>query len=115
LLDHERLIVYQVARQFLVLATELSKRKIPPKLREQFDTASSSILFNIAEGAGKTARADKQRSYEIARGSTLETASQLDLLSIRGVISAEEHSAGRLLLVRIAKMLSRLCGVPRSR
>ena len=84
LFDHERLEVYRVAREFLVLETELLKRKVPRELRDQFDRASMSILFNIGEGAGKTARADKQRSYEIARGSTTEVATQLDVLSIRG-------------------------------
>ena len=48
-----------------------------------------SILFNIGEGAGKTAKADKQRSYEIARGSTTEAATQLDVLQIRGLITVE--------------------------
>ena len=114
LFDHERLEVYRVAREFLVLATELLKRKVPRELRDQFDRASMSILFNIGEGAGKTARADKQRSYEIARGSTTEVATQLDVLSIRGLITDEQYRQARTLLVRIAQMLSRLSGSPRT-
>jgi four helix bundle protein len=114
LLDHERLEVYGVAREFLVLATEMIARKMPRELRDQFDRASLSILFNIGEGAGKTAKADKQRSYEIARGSTTEAATQLDVLQIRGLITDEQHRRARALLVRIAQMLSRLCGRPRS-
>jgi|SRR5581483_3663245 len=115
LLDHEKLVVYRVAREFLVVATRLSKRKIPAELRDQFERASMSILFNIGEGAGKTARADKQRSYEIARGSTTEAATQLDVIRIREHISEEEFQHARELLVRIAQMLSRLCGPPRVR
>jgi len=88
-------------------------RPAPPAT--QFDRASSSILFNIGEGAGKTAKADKQRSYEIARGSTTEAATQLDVLRIRGLITAEQYQQARALLVRVAQMLSRLCGGPRSR
>ena len=114
LFDHERLEVYRVARELLVLATELLKRKVPHELRNQFDRASMSILFNIGEGAGKTARADKQRSYEIARGSTTEVATQLDVMSIRGFITVEQYRQTRVLLVRIAQMLSRLSGSPRS-
>jgi four helix bundle protein len=97
------------------LATELSKRRVPRELRDQFDRASMSILFNIGEGAGKTARADKQRSYEIARGSTTEAATQLDVLHIREIISDEQYESARVLLVRIAQMLSRLSGPPRTR
>ena len=114
LLDHEKLEVYCVARDFLVLATKLQARKMPRELRDPFDRASLSILFNIGEGAAKTARADKQRSYEIARGSTTEAATQLDALLIREAIARDEYEQARALLVRIAKMLSRLCGPPRS-
>ena len=114
LFDHEKLEVYLVAREFLVLTTGMLARKIPRDLRDQFDRSSTSILFNIGEGAGKTARADKQRSYEIARGSATEAATQLDVLRIRGIITAEQYSQARALLLRVAQMLSRLCGSPRS-
>src|SRR5688572_13381032 len=69
LLDHEKMEVYQVAREFYARAHGIVGRKLPRDLRDQFERAATSILFNIGEGAGKTARADKQRSYEIARGS----------------------------------------------
>ena len=111
LFDHEKLEVYRVARDFLVLSTPLLGRKLPRELRDQFDRASVSILSNI--GAGKTAKADKQRSYEIARGSTTEAATQLDILRIRGLCTAEEYQQARALLTRVAQMLSRLCGRPR--
>ncbi|MBI3183621.1 MAG: four helix bundle protein [Myxococcales bacterium] len=113
LFDHEKLEVYRVAREFLVLANGVLSRKMPRDLREQFDRATSSILFNIGEGAGKTARADKQRSYEIARGSTTEAATQLDVLYIRAFITTDQYQNARSLLVRVAQMLSRLCGAPR--
>jgi four helix bundle protein len=115
LFDHEKLEVYRVARDFLVVAIALAARKMPRDLRDQLDRASSSILFNIGEGAGETAKADKQRSCEIARGSTTEAATQLDVLRIRGLITAEQYQQARALLVRVAQMLSRLCGGPRSR
>jgi four helix bundle protein len=114
LFDHEKLEVYRVAREFLVLATSLLERKLPRDLRDQFDRASVSILSNIGEGAGKTAKADKQRSYEIARGSTTEAATQLDVLRIRGLCTAQEYQQARALLIRVAQMLSRLCGRPRA-
>ena len=113
--DHERLEVYCVAREFVVLANGLLARKMSRDLHDQFERSSSSILFNIGEGAGKTARADKQRFYEIARGSTTEAATQLDLMHIRGIITHSQYRESRLLLLRVAQMLSRLCGAPRGR
>jgi four helix bundle protein len=103
-----------VAAEYLVVATALSARKMPRDLRDQFDRASASILFIIGDGggAGKTAKADKQRSYEIARGSTTEAATLLDVLRIRGLITDEQYHRTRVLLIRVAQMLSRLCGGP---
>jgi four helix bundle protein len=112
--DHEKLEVYCLAREFLVLANSLFKRRMPRPLREQFERASMSILFNIGEGAGRMARADKQRFYEIARGSTLEAATQLDVMHIRGFVTNEQYQQGRTLLLRIAQMLSRLSLGPRT-
>jgi four helix bundle protein len=112
--DHERLDAYRVARELVALVGELLKRNLSRDLRDQLDRASTSILFNIAEGAGKTARADKQRFYEIARGSAMETAAQLDLLQLRGTITQAQYRTARTLLVRIVQMLSRLSASRRS-
>ena len=49
-LDHERLDVYHLALDFLVLASEVID------LSEQFSRASLSIVLNLAEGAGKRTR-----------------------------------------------------------
>ncbi|MFN0248337.1 MAG: four helix bundle protein [Kofleriaceae bacterium] len=43
-------------------------------LVDQLRRAAQSIPQNIAEGAGKTGRADKARYYAIARGSAMECA-----------------------------------------
>ena len=112
LFDHEKLEVDRVAREFLVLGTSLLERKLPREFRDQFDRASVSILSNIGEGAGKTAKADKQRSYEIARGSTTEAAMQLDVLRTRGLCTVEEYEKARSLLIRETQMLSGLCDSP---
>jgi four helix bundle protein len=111
--EHERLHVYRVARECLVMASAWMSRKMPAVLRDQVDRALISIVSNIAEGAAKTARADKRRFYEFAKGSTLEAAAQIDILHVRGVISAEEYAAIRPLLLRVARMLHGLCGHPR--
>jgi four helix bundle protein len=114
LFDHEKLEVYRVAREFLENSLPFGRRKMTRELRDQFERASVSIIANIGEGAGKTARADKQRLYEIARGSTTETATLLDVMRIRRIITTEEYQRCRELLIRVAQMLSRLCAGPRS-
>lgn len=108
--DHEKLDVYRAARELVTITSALLRRNVARDLRDQIDRSSTSILFNIAEGAGKTAQADKQRFYEIARGSATETAAQLDVLHIRGVMMKEEYMTARQLLLRIVQMLSRLAG-----
>jgi four helix bundle protein len=95
LFDHERLVVYQVARQYYVLSLPWMGRKLPRDLRDQLERATTSILSNIAEGAGKVSKPDKRRFYEIAKGSTIEAASQLDMINLRGLISDDEYQMER--------------------
>ena len=64
-LDHERLDVYLLALDFLVLASGIIE--VLPRgrshLADQFSRASLSIVLNLAEGAGKHSRPDKRRCY----------------------------------------------------
>jgi len=106
--------VYQIARELVVLVNGWLVRKMPRDLHDQLDGSTSSVLWNIGEGASKTARPDKRRFYEIARGSAGEAATQLDLLQIKGVISSAEYQKARSLLVRVVQMLSRMCWGPRT-
>ena len=55
ILDHERLDVYRLALDFLVFAHEVIER-LPrgrSHLCDQLTRASTSIVLNLAEGAGK--------------------------------------------------------------
>lgn len=108
--DHERLDVYRCAREFVIVISAVLKRTVPRELRDQVDRSSMSILFNIAEGAGKTSHPEKQRFYEIARGSATEAAAQLDVLHLRGHMGTIEYRDARMLLIRTVQMLSRLAG-----
>ena len=74
----ERLDCYRVARDFARLAQRLPIANAV--LRDQFRRASLSVLTNVAEGAGRVARADKRRCYAIARGDACESAALLDLI-----------------------------------
>jgi len=78
--EHERLDVYQAAIQFLVLADTVAGELPRGRgyLADQLRRAASSIAFNIAEGAGELAPADKARFYRMARRSATESAAILD-------------------------------------
>jgi four helix bundle protein len=107
--DHERLEVYQLA---LALDGQLHSavpRRGMGALRDQLERASVSVVANIAEGAGRVAVRDKRRFYAMARGSATEVAALLDVLRARGGISAAAHARARGQLLRVVRMLSRLC------
>ena len=64
-LDHERLDVYHLALDLLILASEVIEG-LPrgrSHLSDQFSRASLSIVLNLAEGAGKHSKPDKRRYY----------------------------------------------------
>ncbi len=107
---HEKLDVYQKAVKFLGAMHKVI-RGLPPgnsDVINQLRRAVMSISLNLAEGAGKTGKADKQRFYAIARGSALECAAILDVLCIWELISADKLKDERALLEQIVAMASAL-------
>jgi four helix bundle protein len=109
-LDHERLDVYVVALDFLVFANEVIER-LPrgrSHLADQLTRASTSIVLNLAEGAGKLSKADKRRDYLTARGSATESAALLDVCLRLKLVGEAEHRAGRAMILRVVSMLIKL-------
>jgi four helix bundle protein len=113
LLSHETLDVYHLALQFHVGVMTLLPEKGQRNLRDQLERASLSIVLNIAEGAGRCTPPERRRHFIIALGSVYECASILDVLRLRCLASPERCARARDYAVRIAQMLSRLCGPPR--
>ena len=109
-LDHERLDVYQVSLDFLVFANRVIEA-LPrgrSHLADQLTRASTSIVLNLAEGAGKHSKPDKRRYYLTARGSATESAALLDVCVRLKLLDEAEQKAGREVLVRIVSMLIKL-------
>jgi four helix bundle protein len=108
--DHEKLDVYKLALKFATWSYELSKglSGIDRYARDQLLRASQSIPLNIAEGNGKRPGPDRRRFFEVARGSALECAAILDILSCCEVIDSPINEFGKDLLYRIVSMLTRL-------
>jgi len=59
-------------------------------LTSQFRRAATSIVLNIAEGAGGDTAADRRRFYTNARGSTFECIAIIDIAGRRGHITEKQ-------------------------
>ena len=106
--EHERLDVYQAAIQFLALADTIAGGLPRGRsyLADQLRRAASSVSFNIAEGAGEFAGADKARFYRMARRSATESAAILDACRALALIDETASQTGRGLLLRVVAMLT---------
>ena len=109
-LDHERLDVYRLSIGYVAFSYRLAKglTGIHRPARDQWLRAAQSIPLNIAEGNGKQSLKDKNRFFEIARGSALECASIHDVLRVCDAIDDESNRHGKSELKRIVSMLTRL-------
>lgn len=109
-LDHERLDVYHLALDFLVFANGIIEA-LPrgrSHLADQFTRASTSIVLNLAEGAGKLSKPDKRRYYLTARGSATESAALLDVCVRLKLLDESTQKTGKDMIVRVVAMLIRL-------
>jgi len=104
--DHEKLHAYQKALAFAQWSEPILERL--PKtaaVHAQLDRARTSIVLNIPEGNGRFTPADRCKFFDIARGSGLESAGCLDLISIKQLISEAELEEGKALLKEIISLL----------
>jgi four helix bundle protein len=110
LLDQERLDVYHLALEFLVLTSGVIEGLPRGRsfLADPFTRASLSIVLNLAEGAGKHGKSDKRRYYSTARGSATESAAVLAVCFRLGLLDAVGHETGKEMGVRIVSMLVEL-------
>ena len=99
-LDHEKLDVYRAAIE-LVLIVEKTEGQLEPGrsyLVDQARRSSTSVVLNIAEGAGEHAPAEKSRFYR----SVMEICFHLRL------VEETRYKATREQIIRIVAMLTRL-------
>ena len=107
---HEKLDVYNLALDFVALADEVvgALPRGRGHLADQLARASTSIVLNLAEGAGKYSKPDKRRYYLSAAGSTTESAAIFDVFMRLKLIAAEQHASAKGMLERISAMLVKL-------
>jgi four helix bundle protein len=110
LFDHEKLTVYQVAIEFVILADEVieSLPRGRAYLSDQLQRAALSISLNIAEGAGEYAVDEKARFYRMAKRSATECAGVLDVCQRLRLIEENRYIKGRELLIGIVSMLIKM-------
>ena len=109
---HERLDVYRLSINYVAWVYEKTRelKGIHRPARDQWLRASQSVPLNIAEGNGKTGKADRRRYFEIARGSALECAAIQDVFVVGKVLNEQESLESKVELDRIVAMLCRLGG-----
>lgn len=109
LFDHEKLLVYRSSIAFVAWCEDLMQsRQLAGELRSQLARAATSIPLNIAEGNGKTFPRDRCRYLETARGSALECAACLDVLTATGRLAQQDAIRGKENLREIVSMLTGL-------
>ncbi len=91
LLDHEKLTVYQVAIEFVVLADVIIEHLPRGRayLSDQLQREGLSIPLNIAEGAGEYSIDEKARFYRMAKRSATECAGILDVCQRLQLVNEE--------------------------
>ena len=108
--DHESLDVYRLSIDYVAFSYRIAKslRGMNRPARDQWLRADQSIPLNIAEGNGKQSLKDKNRFFEIARGSALKCASTHDVFAVCDAIDVESNLRGKSDLKRNVSMLTRL-------
>jgi four helix bundle protein len=98
--DHERLDVYRRALDFMQIADALIEALPRGRrhLADQLSRAWTSIVLNIAAGAGKSSKPDKCRDYGSARGSATGSAAVFDLCVRLKLVDEPSHRDGKALL-----------------
>jgi four helix bundle protein len=81
-LPHQKLVAYQVALEFTVAVRAAAIRDAA--LRDQAHRAATSACLNTAEGGGRVTRADRGRSFTIARAEACEAAAAVEIAVAAG-------------------------------
>jgi len=101
--------VYKDAINF-IQEVDVFLESLPPKgnlrLVDQLQRASTSIVLNIAEGAGRFHKTDKKNYYVIARGSVYECVACIQIFMAKKLIDAEKYDAFYRSLNNLARQLS---------
>lgn len=110
-LSHKNLEVYKIS--LLIVKEVYRHTKVFPKdelfnLVSQLRRAAISVSSNIAEGAARISQKEKKRFYEIARSSSVEVDTQLEISILLKYLKPEEIKDLEKALESVFKMLSKM-------
>ncbi len=108
-LAHSKLDVYQCSKELVFSCYSLSK-KFPDYERfamtQQIRRAGLSIILNLAEGCSRKSSKERNRYFEIARGSLVEVDTCLDVAHDLKYFNEEEAQPLGKIMIRVFQMLS---------
>lgn len=108
MIDLSKLKIYnlakEVGREAYNIANGLPNEEY--KLKSQLKSAAISIGANIAEGAGRSTKADFRRFLFISLGSLNETKHYAELIQDTNMLSSEEIITLQEKLVELSKMIT---------
>ena len=109
--EHRKLRVYDRALDLIVEVLLVLKQAQPgwSELQDQLKRACTSIILNIAEGAGEWRPGEKARFYRIAIRSAAEADAALEILVRVGALAAADIVKAQEMLQEIAAMLVAMC------
>ena len=87
---------YDISKEFY---RKIELVEWPPHLRDQALRAASSIVLNVAEGAGLPSKKQKARHYNLAMGSLREVQAAIEINSAADTTKVQEaadHVAAHL-------------------
>lgn len=92
-LNHYNLDVFKAARELRINAYKIL-RKLPESekynLMDQMRRASASIVLNISEGSSRKSKTERNRYYEMARGSVIEIDTCCDIIYEENYLASNE-------------------------
>jgi len=92
-LNHYNLDVYKEAKKFrrecykLIIKLPVSEKY---NLIDQIRRASTSVVLNISEGSSRKSQTERNRYYEMSRGSIVEIDSCLEIIFEENYMAIEE-------------------------
>ena len=108
---YRRLDVYKDAKQLAINVNEVLK-SFPKEERyaliSQLQRASTSVMFNIAEGFGRYSSKERTYFLDIANGSLMEVSSQIELAEAYHYISTTQREEFDNQILSIVKQLAGL-------
>lgn len=110
-LSHKTLDVYQIALKLLKTVYQVTKclpREEQFGLTNQLKRAAISVCSNIAEGAARISKREKQRFYEISRSSVVEIDTQLEISLMLAYLAKDQIRELEQYLESVFRILSKM-------